>query len=69
MMGDIIEAKRTKWHLYLHWLLLGTLVIAILFPLFWKVTALVLLAESLLFGANLFGAAKIYNSLKDKGIL
>jgi hypothetical protein len=69
MMGDIIEAKRTKWHLYLHWLLLGTLVTAIFFPLFWKVTASVLLVESLLFGANLFGAAKIYNSLKNKGIL
>jgi len=68
MMGDIIETKRTKWHLYLHWLLLANLVIAIFFPLFWKVTALVLLAESLLFGANLFGAAKIYNSLKDKGM-
>ncbi|SFP76380.1 hypothetical protein [Hydrogenimonas thermophila] len=69
MMGDIIEAKRTKWHLYLHWLLLGTLIVAIFSPLFWKFTALVLLVESLLFGANLFGAAKIYNSLKDKGML
>ena len=68
MMGDIIQTQRAKWHLYLHWLLLANLVVAIFFPLFWKVTALVLMIESLLFGANLFGAAKIYNSLKDKGM-
>jgi len=68
MMGDIIQAKRTKWHLYLHWLLLATLSVSFFIPIFWKVTALVLMIESLLFGVNLFGAAKIYNSLKDKGM-
>jgi len=69
MMGDIIQAKRAKWHLWIHWILLGSLLVSILFPQFYKITALILFVESLLFGANLFGAAKIFNSLKDKGIL
>ena len=69
MMGDIIQTQRTKWHLYLHWLLLINLSLAIFFPFFWKLTALVFMVESILFGANLFSAAKIYNSLKDKGLL
>ncbi|OQX72545.1 MAG: hypothetical protein B6D59_08230 [Campylobacteraceae bacterium 4484_4] len=69
MMGDIIVAKRMKWHLWTHWALIATAAAALVLPLFWKVTAILFLAESLLFGTNLFGAARIYNNLKDKGLL
>jgi len=69
MMGDIIAPKYTQWHLWLHWLLLVSLFGALTFPLFWKVTALIFLLESLLYGHNLLGAAKIYYTLKDKGLL
>jgi len=69
MMGDIIPSQYTQWHLWLHWLLLVSLFGALLFPLLWKVTALIFLMESLLYGRNLFGATKIYYTLKDKGVL
>ncbi|BDY13661.1 hypothetical protein [Hydrogenimonas cancrithermarum] len=68
-MGDIIPAKRSRWHLWIHWALAATFLPAFFMPLLWKVTALIFLAESILFGANLIAAAKIYNNLKDKGIL
>ena len=69
MMGDIIPAKRTKWHLWLHWGLIATVLGSLFVPPLWKVTALLFLAESLLYGANLYGAARIYYQLKDKGLL
>jgi hypothetical protein len=69
MMGDIIPAKKAGWHLRIHWAVVPAFFGALFVPLMWKLTALVLLAESILFGVNLIGAAKIYTNLKDKGIL
>jgi hypothetical protein len=69
MMGDVIPASRMRPHLWLHWALGAAAPIALFAPLLWKVAALIFLAESILFGLNLVGAARIYHQLKDKGIL
>ncbi len=69
MMGDIIPSKRAMLHLWLHWMLLGSGLLLFFTPYGWKVVGVILAAESILYGINLFGAMKIYNSLKDKGHL
>ena len=69
MMGDIVPAGRAMRHLWLHWATGAALATALAVPSAWKGVALLLLAESLLFGYNLLKAATIYNQLKDKGIL
>jgi hypothetical protein len=69
MMGDVIPASRMRPHLWLHWARGAAAPIALFAPLLWKVAALIFLAESILFGLNLVGAARIYHQLKDKGIL
>ncbi|WP_201353651.1 hypothetical protein [Hydrogenimonas urashimensis] len=69
MMGDIIPAKGMKPHLWIHWALPVFGIASFFMPLLWKVTALLFFIESLLYGANLLGAAKIYHQFKNKGIL
>lgn len=69
MMGDIIPAKRAMRHLWIHWGLLAAGAALMVTPYAWKIVGVVLAAESLLYGANLMRATKIYQSLKDKGIL
>ncbi len=69
MMGDIIPAKRAMRHLWIHAALLAAGVALLATPYAWKLVAALLAAESLLYGANLLRAMRIYQSLKDKGIL
>ncbi|WP_457594373.1 hypothetical protein [Hydrogenimonas sp.] len=69
MMGDIIPAKRAMWHLWLHWALLASALLLCLTPYASIAMGTVFLAESLLYGANILRAARLYNSLKEKGIL
>jgi len=68
MMGDIVPAKMMRPHLWLHWafgaLLAGGLFVT---PLV-QAAALLFLLESLLYGWNLFKAARIYHTLKTKGM-
>ena len=69
MMGDIIPSKSAMLHLWLHWALFAAGVGLFFTPYAWKVVGAVIAVESILYGINLFGAMKIYNSLKDKGHL
>ncbi|WP_353663077.1 hypothetical protein [Hydrogenimonas sp. SS33] len=69
MMGDIIAARMMRPHLWLHWAVGIALAAAVLLPPLFKAAALLFFAESLLYGFNLLGAARIYFRLKDKGIL
>lgn len=69
MMGDIIPSKRAMAHLWLHWGLLAAGAALSVTPYAWKAVGAFMAAEFLLYGANLVRAAKIYQSLKDKGIL
>ncbi len=69
MMGDIIPAKKAMWHLWIHLVLLAAGLVLVVTPYGWKMIAALLAAEFLLYGANLVRAMRIYQSLKDKGIL
>jgi len=69
MMGDIIPARRAMWHLWLHWALLAGGVLLCVTPYASILLGALFLAESLLYGANILRAARLYNSLKEKGIL
>ena len=69
MMGDIVPAKRAMWQLWLHWAAGAVMAAALLYGPFWRLFALLLMAEAALFGYNLVNAAMIYRKLKDKGML
>ncbi len=69
MMGDIIPSKRAMAHLWIHWGLLAAGAALMVTPYAWKAVGAFMAAEFLLYGTNLVRAAKIYQSLKDKGIL
>ncbi len=69
MMGDVIPAARMRPHLWLHWALGISFLVASFVPPLWKAAGAIFLIESILYGINLVGAARIYYQLKDKGIL
>ena len=64
-----IPARMAKRHMWLHWGAGLFLAAAPFVPIAWKGVGALLLLSMLLFGYNLFKAAKIYHNLKDKGIL
>lgn len=69
LMGDILPAKAATLHLWLHWVLGVCGLFLLLTPYAYKGIALLLGAGLIIYGVNILRALKIYNSLKDKGLL
>jgi hypothetical protein len=68
MMGDVIPAVAARYHLQLFWSVGAALAVSACCSDVFVVTGVLFVAMNLVYGYNLFNAARIYFGLKDKGM-